>query len=105
MLFISYWELNENMPEQERLQIAQKLTTSGLFPPQDGVKIVRWDATPDLWGVLIMEAENAADVFRAIGMWRAAGPGFFKTIKTAPALPIEEVIPVVAGVVQQLGGS
>lgn len=46
MLFLTYWELNENVPEQERSHAAQKITSSGLFPPE-GVKIIRWDGTPD----------------------------------------------------------
>ena len=93
MLFLAYWELNENMAEQERLQIAQKLTSAGLFPPK-GVNIIRWDGTPDAWGILLMEAENAADVYRAVEIWRIAGAGFFKSIKTSPALPIQEMIPL-----------
>ncbi len=40
MLFLSYWELNENMPVAERMGIARKLTSSGPFPPK-GVKILR----------------------------------------------------------------
>ena len=84
MLFLTYWELNENMPDPERQQVAQKLTSKGLFPP-NGVKVIRRDGTPDNWGILILEAEDAASAFRAIGLWRAAGAGFFKTTKTAPA--------------------
>lgn len=34
MLFLVYWELNENMSEEERIQITQKLTSSELFPLQ-----------------------------------------------------------------------
>ena len=37
------------MPDQERLQIAYKLTSSGLFLPK-GVNVVRWDGTPHRWG-------------------------------------------------------
>lgn len=77
----------------ERLRVAEKLTTSELFPPK-GVNIIRWDGTPDAWGIILMEAETAADAFRAIDLWRAAGAGFFKFTKTAPAMPIQELIPV-----------
>ena len=93
MLFLMYWELNENMPVEERLQIAQKLTSSGLFPPK-GVNIIRWDMTPDSWGILIAEAESIAAMDRAISMWRAAGTGFFKYTKTAPAMPVQELMPL-----------
>ena len=83
---------------QQRLQVAQKLTSSGLFPPQ-GVNVVRWDGTPDGWGVLILEAERAEDVVRAIDLWRASGAGFFKSTRTAPAIPIQDPIPVAADIV------
>jgi len=104
MLFITYWELNENMPSAERLQAAQKLTSSGLFPPP-GVNILRWDATPDLWGTITLEADTAEDAFRALDLWRVAGAGFFKLTKTAPCIPVEEVIPLEAEIQQQLASS
>ena len=83
MLFITYWELNVNTSIEERQQAAEHLTSSGIFPPE-GVNIIRWDATPDGWGILITEAETAEAVGRAINMWRMAGTGFFKTTRTAP---------------------
>ena len=89
MLFVTYWELNENMSVQQRLQIAQKITSSGLFPPA-GVNIIRWDGTPDGWGILVAEAESAADIGRALDTWRMAGVGFFKSTRTAPAMAIQE---------------
>ena len=104
MQLLVYWELNEDMPEEQRLQVAQKLTSSGLFPPK-GVKIIRWDGTPDGWGTLLLEAETAADAFRALDVWRAAGTGFFKVTKTAPTLPIEELIPITVEIQSALGSS
>lgn len=91
MLFITYWELNEDMPVGERQKVAEKLISAGLFPPK-GVNIIRWDGTPDGWGILIVEAESAADVSDALNMWRAAGAGFFKFSKTAPAQPIQDAL-------------
>ena len=99
MLFLVHWELNENVPEEQRLQAAQKLTGAGLFPPK-GVNVLRFDATPDLWGVILMEASSVADVFRAVDIWRASVPGFFKTIKTAPAMPVQEILPLAAEIVK-----
>ncbi len=87
MLFLSYWELNENMPETQRVEIANKLTASGLFPPK-GVKVLRWDETPDGWGILLVEADSALEVTQALAVWRMAGTGFFKMTKTAPAFPL-----------------
>lgn len=89
MLFVTYWELNEEMSSKERLAVAQKLMSSGLFPPDD-VNIIRWDGTADGWGVLIAEAESAAAIGNALNMWRAAGAGFFKTTKTSPAEPVQD---------------
>lgn len=91
MLFVSYWELNEAMPVAERLQITQKLLSRGMIP-FEGAKIIRWDMTPDGWGILVGEVESAADIDKALYMWRAAGTGFFKFTKTAPAQPVQDVL-------------
>jgi hypothetical protein len=101
MLFLMYWELNENRSSAENIQAAQKLTGTGLFPPE-GVNIIRWDMTADNWGILLAEAETAADMHRAIGMWRAAGAGFFKVTKTSPAMPVQEEIPMIAEMLQAM---
>ena len=101
---MTYWELNENMPESERNAAAQKLTAAGLFPPQ-GVNIIRWDGTPDNWGILLLEAESVGDVIRAIDMWRAAGAGFFKVTKTAPAMPIQDIIPLGAEIIEAIASA
>jgi hypothetical protein len=99
MLFVTYWELNEAMDVRQRLEIAEKLTTSGLFPPE-GVTVVRWDGTPDGWGILIVEAERVEDVQRALDLWRVSGAGFFKSTRTAPAMPIQQMIPASQAVIQ-----
>ena len=104
MLFVTYWELNEDMSSEERNQAATKLTSSGLFPPA-GVNIINWSGTVDNWGVLLLEADNAADVARAINMWRAAAPGFFEVTKTSPALPVSEMIGLAGEIMETLGGS
>jgi hypothetical protein len=52
MLFVTVWELNENTPVASNVGAAQKLISAGLFPPE-GVTLLRWDATPDGWGILI----------------------------------------------------
>jgi hypothetical protein len=103
MQFITYWELNENMPEAERQAIAGKLMESGMFPPE-GVEIIRWDSTPDLWGVVIFEAVSVEKVVEAIGQWRVAGAGFFKSTKTAPVMPVQEIIPIIGGMMEKLNG-
>lgn len=101
MLFITYWELNENVAVQDTLQAADKLTSSGLFPPAN-VQILRWDVTPDNWGILLAESDSAQAINDALGMWRAAVPGFFKVTKTSSALPVQEAIPASAKMLQML---
>lgn len=103
MLFLTYWELNENAPAGDQNQAAQKLMATGLFPPKN-VNILRWDVTPDNWGILLGEAESAADINQALAMWRAACPGFFKTTKTGPAMPVQESIPLIANLLKTLAG-
>lgn len=91
MLFLTYWKLNEDMSVEERQEVAQRLTSSGLFPPED-VEIIRWDGTPDGWGIVIAEAESADAMGRMINMWRVAGDGFFEKTITAPAQPVQEAL-------------
>lgn len=102
MLFVTYWELNEEMSVETRQKIALKLTEEGHFPPA-GVELIRWDATPDGWGILVTEAESAAAVQDALTLWRAAGRGFFESTRTAPATPVEEAIGSAQEILETLG--
>lgn len=99
MLFITYWELNENMSEIERLEAAKKLAQT--FPPE-GVKLIRWDVTPDAWGITIYEADNTIDVFKHTAIWRTKA-GMFKTVKTSPAMPVQELMPQMGEYLKSLG--
>jgi hypothetical protein len=49
------------------------------------------------------EAESAVAINQALVMWRTACPGFFKTTKTAPAMPVQESIPLTAELLKTLG--
>ena len=40
MLFVRYWEVNGEMPVEERNEIARTLTREQQFPPE-GVELVR----------------------------------------------------------------
>ena len=91
MLFMMYWELNEDMPSDERLAIAANLMESGMFPPE-GANVVGWWGTPDNWGILLVEAENEEAAFDSLNLWRNAGAGFFTFTKTAPAMKIEDSV-------------
>ncbi|MDH3318109.1 MAG: DUF3303 domain-containing protein [Betaproteobacteria bacterium] len=101
MLFLTYWELNENMPEGDRHKFVQKIMSSGLFPPK-GVEVIRWDITPDGWGIVICEQQSATDVVKSLDMWRMAEGGFFKSTKTAPIISIQESMAMSEGLVKAL---
>ena len=89
MLFLCYWELNENMPVIDHLKLGKMLMESGLFPPP-GIELIRFDMTPDYWGVTIFKAESVEAAFSCIDLWRAAGTGFFKKVKVTPAMPVND---------------
>lgn len=103
MLFITHWKLNEGMSARETNEIAMSLTSEGMFPPED-VEILRWDGTPDGWGIVVWEADDFEAVNNGLNMWRAAAgeKAFFEKTKTAPAAPVEEIIPQQAALLDQL---
>lgn len=102
MLFLTYWELNEkNMSSEDQLKAASKLVESGLFPPKN-INILRWDTTPDGWGVTLIEAENVADIFESLNLWRAAAPGIFKVTKIAPAMPVKDLMGQMGQILEKL---
>jgi hypothetical protein len=101
MLFLWYWELNENVALAERLKAAQELMSSGLFPPE-GVNVLRFDITPGNWGVTLLEADNAEDVFKTVSIWRAALPGFFKSVKVSPAIPVKDALPLNGALIKSI---
>lgn len=103
MLFLVYWKLNENLPAEQGLEIAETLTGEGLFPPE-GQEVIRWDGTPDGWGIAVIEADSVETVNRGLNMWRAAAgdTAFFEETKTAPALPVEESLSQQAALLEEL---
>ena len=104
MLFLSYWEIDENASVEQRFAAASKLANSGLFPPPN-VKILRWDMTPDWWGIIVMEADNAADVASVLDVWRVAFDGFFRVTKTSPAMPVADSFPHMAKLLENWGSA
>ena len=89
MLFLCYWQLNENIPVIEHLKVGKFLKEAGLFPPP-GIEIIRFDMTPDYWGITVFKAESAEAAFAVIDLWRVAGTGFFKKVKVSPALTVKD---------------
>lgn len=103
MLFLTYWKLNEGLSARETNRIAMQLSEEGLFPPED-VELLRWDGTPDGWGIVLWEADDYTAVNNGLNMWRAAAgdTAFFEETKTAPAAPVEQTIGDMAELLQQL---
>lgn len=101
MLFLCYWELNENMPVLEHLKIGKMLTESGLFPPKD-VELIRFDMTPDYWGVTVFKAASAEAAFNLVEVWRMAGTGIFKKMNVSPALTVMEAKALAANLFQSV---
>ena len=104
MQFIMYWELNEDMPSDERLAVASQLMETGLFPPE-GAKVTGWWATPDNWGILMIEADTAEAAFDSLNVWRNAAAGIFTFTKTAPAMKIEDSVAHGAELIQKMAAA
>ena len=102
MLFLTYWEVNENMPVAERMSITQ--TWPSFFLPPRGRQTPLGGKARDGGETLLTEADNAIDVALALDYWRMAGAGFFKQTKTAPATPIAEAMPHWAEAMKAIGG-
>lgn len=91
VLFITYYELSNDVEFGEIREAGERLVNEGMWPPE-GMEIIRWDGAVDSWGVTIAEADDFETVFRARAMWEALAPGMFEEIKTAPAAPVEEIM-------------
>lgn len=101
MLFLTHWKVNEDMSVKERIEIGRTLTEEGHFPPEN-VEMLRWDGTPDGWGIVLWEADEFEAVNKALNLWRASGTPFFEETKTAPAAPVADQIPQLAEVLEEL---
>lgn len=101
MLFLMYWELNEGVSVADRLLAAEKLMTAKLFPPEN-IELVRFDITPDNWGITLVNAESIEELSNLNNMWRIACPGIFKTTKLSPARPVQESIGSTNALLQRL---
>jgi hypothetical protein len=96
MLFLSYWELNENLTPKDIVEVAAELMEKKLWPVE-GTKMLGWYTTTDvpIWGFTIMEAKNVEQVLKGIAIWTNAKPGFFKVVKTSPGMTAEEAVRVI----------
>ena len=93
MLFLTYYELNENLDPTLIGELVQKFMSKKLFPTE-GVKIITWLLTPENWGIVISEDDSEEAMFKDVNMWRIAMPGIFKSFKSAVAMEATKVIPL-----------
>lgn len=97
MLFISYWELNENITPKDVVELAAKLMEKGLYPVE-GTKLLGWHTAAGdvpVWGCTLTEAESADQVLKGVAVWTNEKPGFFKVCRISPAMTAEDAIRVV----------
>lgn len=90
-MFITYYELGNDVALDEILEAGNRLMEEGMWPPE-GMEVIRWDATVNRWGVTIAEADDFETIYRAQAMWEALVPGMFEEITTVPAAPVEEIM-------------
>ena len=64
--------------------------------------MLRFDVTPDFWGVTLFNADAVSDVSDFVNMWRIACPGIFKTTKVSPARPVQESLPSMSELIQKI---
>jgi len=104
MLFITYWELNEDFDPSNLAEVAQKVISKKLYPTE-GVNQIGWYAsTGDFWGITITEAVSEEQLVKDTNVWRMAKPGLFKFIKTSPAMELAKALPILIKLKKQLEG-
>jgi len=96
MLFVDYWELNENISPKDVVQIAAELMEKNVWPIE-GTEVLGFYVTTEvpIWGITILKAENVEQVLKDVAVWLNAKPGFFKVRRVTPVMAAEEAIPVI----------
>lgn len=91
MLFITYYEISNDVTAHEIIEAGELLMESGMWPPE-GMELLRWDTSVNDWGVTIAEADSYEPINRSLLMWEELVPGLFEETRTAPASPVEEAM-------------
>jgi len=97
LLFVSYWELNENLSPKDIVKVGAELLEKKLWPVE-GVEILGWYVAAGevpTWGITIEEAKTVEQVLKGVAVWTNAKPGLFKVVKVSPAMTAEDAIRVV----------
>ena len=86
MLFVSHWELNENITPEDIVQLAAELMEKNVWPIE-GTEVLCFYVTTEvpIWGITIFKAENVEQVLKDVAVWSNTKPGFFKIRRVTPA--------------------
>ncbi len=104
MIFISYWELNQDFDPGDMAEIAQELMSKKIYPAEGIKEIAFYISATDYWGIGIDEADSEEVLTRNINMWRIAKPGFIKFIKSTPAMEVTKILPILVKLKKQIKG-
>ncbi len=104
MLFISYWEINQDFDPSELSEIAQNLISKKIYPSEGIKEIGFYMSLSDLWGITIEEADSEEALIRNTQMWRIAKPGMIKFIKSSPAMEVTKLLPIVMKLKKEMKG-
>ena len=102
MLFLTYWELNQDFDPSELAEIAQKLMSKKLYPVAGVKQLGFYISTSDYWGITIEEAENEEQMVKGSMVWRLAKPGYIKVMKTTPGIDATKMISLVMKLKKQM---
>ncbi|UCG00626.1 MAG: hypothetical protein JSW11_13530 [Candidatus Heimdallarchaeota archaeon] len=91
MLYLVYWELNEEISSADIARTGIKLNE---LEEIEGAEVVSWIVTPDNWGISLLKVESVEAAFKTVARWRIALPGLFKCWKGALAMEVEQAIPL-----------
>jgi len=96
MLFVSHWELNENITPKDIVQLAAELMEKNVWPIE-GTEVLDFYVTTEvpIWGMTILEAENEEQILKDVAVWSNAKLGFFKVRRVTPVMAAEEAIRIV----------
>jgi len=97
VLFLSYWELNENITPKDIVELAAKLMEKNVWPAE-GTEVLGFYVTTDvpIWGITIEEAESVESILKGAAVFTNEKPGFFKVLRVSPAMTAEDAMRIVA---------
>ncbi|NYT12085.1 MAG: DUF3303 domain-containing protein [Methanomassiliicoccales archaeon] len=93
MKFLAFWKLGKNITSSKLGKVAAEIMKKEAFPTK-GVEVHEWLVCPGGKGVILMEANNEADIFRAYTIWADAIPGFFDEYEVLPAVEVADAVSI-----------